>query len=102
VKLSRVEFSDEAEEDLLAIRIYLTEKASAAVADRFVESLIARSEALSSFADRGSPRDDLALGVRTISHKKSVLIAYRVREEIVIVLGFFYRGRDVTAAFKTD
>jgi toxin ParE1/3/4 len=96
----RVDFSEEAEDDLLAIRDYLAAHADEAIADQFIEALIARCESLSRFADRGSPRDDLAAGVRTIGHKKSVLIAYRVREKVVTVLGFFSRGRDVTAAFR--
>jgi plasmid stabilization system protein ParE len=100
VKRFRVEISSEAEEDLDAIRMYVRDEASEEVAERLVDELTTRCEKLSAFPDRGAARDDLAVGVRTIAHKRTVLIVYRVREDVVTVVGFFYRGRDVDSAFR--
>jgi plasmid stabilization system protein ParE len=100
VKRYRVVYSDDAEDDLHAIGLYLAAEASPAIAERFVEALIARCEKLATYPNRGAQRHDSAAGLRTISNKKSVLIAYRVGEEVVTVVGFLYRGRDVAAVLR--
>ena len=86
MKRYRVDYSDDAEDDLHAIGLYLAAEASVPVAERFVEGLIARCEKLANYPERGARRHEAA-GLRTISHKKSVLIAYRVGEEVVTVVG---------------
>ncbi|MEA3063506.1 MAG: hypothetical protein QOJ94_3287 [Sphingomonadales bacterium] len=96
----RIDISDQAEDDLLAIKLYIASQGAPEAAERLAEELIARCEDLCSFPDRGAPRDDLARGVRTLVHEKRTLIAYRVRDDVVTVLGFFYRGRDVGMAFR--
>lgn len=73
----------------------MTVESSEAVAERFIEALLARCERLAIFPSRGSPRGDLGAGVRTAVDKRSVVIVYRVRKEVVTVVGFFYRGRGV-------
>jgi toxin ParE1/3/4 len=100
MKRLRVDISDEAEDDLHAIKLYIATQGAPEAADRLAEELIAHCEGLCAFPDRGAPRDDLARGVRTLVHERRTLIAYKVGEHAVTVLGFFYRGRDVEAAFR--
>jgi toxin ParE1/3/4 len=94
----RVRFSEDASADLHQIELYIASQSSLAVAHRFREALIERCEALGEFPDRGRPRDDWAPGIRTINHRKRVLVVYRVAEQDVTIVAFFYRGRDVDAA----
>ncbi len=98
MKRFRVAISDDAEDDLDAIRAYVAAEGSPARAERLIDALLGRCGKLAALPGRGAPRDDLGPGVRTIIHKRSVTIVYRVREDAVTVVGFFYRGRDVAAA----
>lgn len=100
MKRFRVAVSDDAEADLEAIRRYIASEASPAQAERFCDVLLARCERLESFLGRGARRDDLGAGVRTLVHKRSATVVYRVGEEVVEVVGFFYRGKDVPTALR--
>ena len=96
MKRFRVAVSDDAEDDLDAIRCYIASGGSMSVAESFVEALLKRCERLTTFPGRGARRDDLGQGVRTLVHKRSVTIVYRVLGAEVVILGFFYRGQDVS------
>lgn len=91
----RVRFSEDASADLHQIELYVAAQSSLPVARRYTEALIRRCEALGDFPNRGRPRDDLGSSVRTISHRRRVLVVYRVAPGKVTILGFFYYGRDV-------
>lgn len=60
MKRYRVDYSDDAEDDLHAIGLYLAAEASVPVAQRFVEELIARCEKLATYPGRGARRHDAA------------------------------------------
>ncbi len=96
----RVKFSDDASADLYQIELYVAAQSSSPVARRFTDALIGRCEALREFPHRGRPRDDLAPGVRTISHRRRVLVVYRVTGRNVTIVGFFYYGRDIDTAMR--
>ncbi|MEA3031786.1 MAG: toxin ParE1/3/4 [Sphingomonadales bacterium] len=96
----RVTFSEDASADIHQIELYVASQASLPVARRFTEALIERCEALGEFPDRGRLRDDWAPGIRTISHRRRVLVVYRVGEQHVTIVACFYRGRDVDAAMR--
>jgi toxin ParE1/3/4 len=49
---------------------------------------------LSEFPKRGTPRDDLRPGLRTIAWRRRVTIAFVVEDADVVVIGLFYGGRD--------
>lgn len=55
--------------------------------------------ALNLFPERGSRRDDLEPGVRTIGFERRVVIAFRVLSDEVEILRVFYGGQDVDAQF---
>jgi plasmid stabilization system protein ParE len=47
-----------------------------------------------SVPERGTARDDIRPGVRVVSFRGRVAIAFTVAEDTVCVLGFCYGGRD--------
>lgn len=98
----RVEFSSAAEDQLTALLSFIAEKASPEVAFDYVDSIVAHCESFSTFPHRGTMRDDLRPGLRITNFKKRVLIAFRVKEAVVQVLGIFYGGQDFEAAFERD
>jgi plasmid stabilization system protein ParE len=95
VKRYEVIFLPHAERRLGAIEAFIAEHSSPAIAERFVASLVDRALRLDSFPSRGTPRNDLMRGLRTIVHRRTVTIAYVVQGDEVATTDFLYRGEDV-------
>lgn len=98
----RVRFAPEAEAQLLSLYRYIAAEASPAIARRYAEAIIARCESLETFAERGTPRDDVRPGLRTMAFRRRVTIAFRVTGEEVSILGIFGAGQDVEALLRED
>jgi toxin ParE1/3/4 len=62
------------------------ESADRAVADAYLDRIEQKIVSVAEFPLRGTPRDDLAAGVRTLVFERRLLIAYRVENAVVIVL----------------
>ncbi|HYW17631.1 MAG TPA: type II toxin-antitoxin system RelE/ParE family toxin [Allosphingosinicella sp.] len=99
MKRYKVIFLPHAERRLAAIEAYIAERASQAIAERFVAVLVDRALKLDSFPSRGTPRNDLMQGLRTIVHRRTVTIAYVVDGDEIEVTDFLYRGEDVAGRF---
>lgn len=82
----RVEFLDTAADDMVALHLWVETEANADVADAYIERLRARCIKLSEFPHRGTPRDDLVSGGRSLSFERRMLIFYRVAGEVVQIL----------------
>ncbi|HMK91286.1 MAG TPA: type II toxin-antitoxin system RelE/ParE family toxin [Methylocystis sp.] len=98
----RVIFSPEAEAQLVAIYRWISEKASPTIADRFTAAIVDYCEKLEQFPERGTRRDDLRPGLRTIGFRRRVTIAFAVEADAVTIIGVFYGGQDFEAAFQID
>jgi plasmid stabilization system protein ParE len=94
VKRYRIIISPEAEAQLATIYRYVADGASPEIALRFTSKIVERCRALESFPSRGTPRDDLRHGIRTIVFRRRTIIAYRVLDAVVEVLGIFHGGQD--------
>jgi toxin ParE1/3/4 len=91
-----VMFAPEAEAQLLSLyRYIIAYEASPDIAQGYVGAIIEHCEALKNFPNRGSPRDDLRPGLRTLSFRRRVTIVYMVEAKRVTVLGIFYGGQDM-------
>lgn len=90
----RVVFAPEAEDQLDELYRYIAGQATAEIADRYVGRVIDYCEGLAEYPIRGTARDDIRPGVRTTSYKKRTVIAFAVRENLVLILGIFHGGRD--------
>ena len=95
-----VRFSPEAEEQITSLFDYLASEASPRIASRYVEGILTFCDGLKTFPLRGSPRDDIRLGIRTISYKKRALIAYATEESQVLILGVYHGGQDYEALIR--
>ncbi|MBU0557351.1 MAG: type II toxin-antitoxin system RelE/ParE family toxin [Alphaproteobacteria bacterium] len=94
---SVVSFAPEAEAQLISLFRYIAREASADIADRYVGAIVEHCEKLAEFPHRGSPRDDVRLGLRTIAFRRRVTIAYSAIDASVTILGIFYGGQDFAA-----
>lgn len=73
-------------QDLIALHRWIMDEADRTIADGYVDRIERKIAGLAQFPGRGTPRDDLAPGVRTLVFERRVLIAYRVEEAAVTVL----------------
>ena len=89
-----VSFAPEVEAQLLSLYRYIAGKASPEIADRYLGAIVEHCEKSKDFAQRGTPRDDIRLGLRTTPFKRRVIIAYAVTNDRVIMLGIYYGGQD--------
>ncbi len=98
----RVVHSAAAKAQLLAVYRYIADEANPDIAQRYTGSILDQCEKLNRFPDRGTPRDDLRPGLRTIAFKRRVVIAYAVMEDRVLIVGIFYGGQDFAALLTED
>ena len=79
----------------MSIFRYIAKESSPRIATSYNESIREACEDLKSFPLRGTARSQSASGVRTMGFDHSVTIAFRVLDARVVIVGIFYRGRDV-------
>lgn len=63
----------------------------------YVGRIQVHCESLREMPERGTKRDDLATGIRTLNFERRAIIAYRVEGEIVRIVRVFYAGQDFPA-----
>jgi toxin ParE1/3/4 len=98
----RVVFRQEALEDLEELYEFIADAGSPENAASFTESIVSFCESFADFAHRGTSRDDLRPGLRTVGFRKRVVIAFAVINETAAIIGIFYGGRDHERLLSTD
>ena len=94
----KVYFRPQAEGDLFALYDYIAGKAGGSVASNYIDRIEAACMALTSFPQRGTRRDDILPGLRTIGFERQVTIAFRVLKTRVEIVTIAYGGR----VFETE
>lgn len=97
-----VSFAPEAEAQLLALFRYIAGEASPKIAERYLGTVVELCEKLESFPLRGTPRDDIRPGLRTIAFRRRVTVAYSVADKDVTILGISYGGQDVATLISDE
>jgi len=89
---------------LAAIRDYIADAADLDTASAFVEAIVDHCQGLETFPHRGSLRDDLRPGLRTIGFRRRAVITFDVDDDArqVTIHGVFYGGQDLDLAFGAD
>jgi toxin ParE1/3/4 len=96
---SRSIWSPEAEQDLLAVWIYVAREASPDVANEQLRSLDRACEALAQWPHSGRARDELFRGVRSIV-VEAYVVFYRVGNSAIEIIRVLHGRRDVDAIFS--
>lgn len=89
-----VVFTPEAREQISALYRWIAAEASPEIALRYTEAVIAQCEALSSFPERGTLRDDIRPGLRITSYRKRTVIAFAIETDRVTIIGVFHGGQN--------
>ncbi|MGD9816233.1 MAG: type II toxin-antitoxin system RelE/ParE family toxin [Hyphomonadaceae bacterium] len=97
-----VRFDREASADLLSIRDHIAEVRGKAFAAEFTQRIVDYCESFAALPHRGTKRDKIMPGLRTVGWRRTVTIAFQVFEDErrVVILGVFYRGRDSLAEMR--
>ncbi len=96
----KVTFRPAAEADLFALYRYIAGESGAARAGDYVSRIEEACMALATFPKRGTRRDDIAPGLRTIGFERRVTIAFRVLEDVVEIVTIAYAGRDFAIGLR--
>jgi plasmid stabilization system protein ParE len=98
----RVVFSPEAELELVSLYFHIAEAASPEIAAKYNEDIVRECESLRNLPHRGTRRDNIRAGLRTIGFRRRVTIAFEVTGSVVTILGVFYGGRDFEKMFEEE
>lgn len=96
----KILFAAEVEQQLDTIEDYIALAGGyPAVAEQFVDDIVAYCESFETFPERGTRRDDLLPGLRTVGYRRRITIAFRVDTArlTATILGVFYGGQDFEA-----
>ena len=97
-----VSFRPRAEADLFGLYQYIADEAGTTVAGAYIDRIEAACLALATFPERGTRRDDIPPGLRTIGFERRATIAFQVSPGEVVIVRIFYGGQDYERAFERD
>jgi toxin ParE1/3/4 len=89
----KVVFSPGAETDLDELEQYLGSRFSEERAQRYVRRIVSYCVSLTTAPYRGSPRNDIRKGLRTVGFERRVTIAFEIFENRIVISGISYAGR---------
>ncbi|MNE03017.1 Plasmid stabilization system protein [compost metagenome] len=89
-----VVLSPEAATDLAALYDWIAERASPDTALGYIDRLERYIRGFDYASERGTLRNDVREGLRTVGFERRVTIAFNVTAQEVIVLGLFYGGQN--------
>jgi toxin ParE1/3/4 len=98
--MARVVFSPRAQRQLQGLFAFLAPRAGSVRARAYVRRVIAACRRLDHFPERGTRRDEIMPGLRTLGFERRVTIAFTIEGNSVIILGVFYGGQDYEAALR--
>ena len=100
MKRFKVSFRPQAETDLFGLYDYVAQEADRAVAGAYIDRIEAACMALETFPNRGTRRDDIRQGMRTIAFERRATIVFQVVKAEVVIVRIFYGGQDYERALR--
>ena len=97
--MARVVFAESARADLDDIFAWIADHAGLEVALAYTSRIEHFCRKMTPFPQRGTARNDLRPGLRTVGFERRVTIAFTVKGEDVIILRILYAGRSLDLAF---
>lgn len=95
MKYYTVRLSPEAQNDLVQIHDYVTDRSGSTItADRYLERIDGFLSSFDIFPERGTVRDDMRPGLRIVGFESSASVAFLVEDDDVIILRILAGGRE--------
>jgi plasmid stabilization system protein ParE len=98
--MPKVVYAPEAETHLVSLFIHIAAAASPEIAANYTEAIVKQCESLRTFPGQGAQRDEIRPGLRILGFRKRVSIAFEITGDVVTILGIFYGGQNIEAAFE--
>jgi toxin ParE1/3/4 len=98
MKKFKVSFRPLAEADLFGLYRYIAKEAGLRVAGAYIDRIEAACMALETFPERGTRRDDIRPGLRTMGFERRATIVFQVKRAEVVIVRIFYGGQDYERA----
>jgi toxin ParE1/3/4 len=98
----KVEFLRRAEDDLFGLYEIIAAQAGPDIAGHYVERIEAACLALETSPMRGTRRDDISPGLRTMGFERRATIVFRVRGSRATIVRIFYGGRDFERLLRSS
>ncbi|MBX9699745.1 MAG: type II toxin-antitoxin system RelE/ParE family toxin [Acetobacteraceae bacterium] len=95
----RIVFAPEARADLRELYLFIAAHSGDARALGYVSRIEAFCRGFGDVPERGTRRDDLRPGLRTVGFERRVTLAFTVTADAVVFLRILYGGRDLHATF---
>lgn len=92
-------FAPEALNDLRQLYTVIALDAGAERAQSYTDRLAQYCFGLATFPERGTRRDDLRQGLRTVGYRRRVTVAFHIATTAVVIDRLLYGGRDLAAIF---
>src|ERR1700731_166485 len=94
MKRNRVSFRPLAEADLFGLYRHITEQAGREVAGSYIDRIEEACMALEYFPERGTRRDDIRPGLRTMGFERRATIVFRAIKDEAVIVRIFYGGQN--------
>ena len=95
---AEIRFRPLAVRDLFDLYDFIAAQSGRQRAGDYIGRIEAACFQLKDFPERGTKRDDLAPGLRTLGFEGRATIAFRVQDGEVEIVRIFYGGRDIETA----
>jgi toxin ParE1/3/4 len=89
-----VRFRPRAEKDLFELYEFIAADRGDPVAESYIDRIEAVCSGLERLPNRGVRRDDIRLGLRTMSFERRATIVYHVGNGVVTIIRIFHSGQD--------
>lgn len=93
----KLRFAPEALAQLEDLEKYIAEASSPIRAANYIDAIIDHCDRLTTFPLRGTARDDLRAGLRTIGFRRRVTILFEVAHDTLNIIGVYYGGKNFEA-----
>ena len=90
--MRQVVYGDGAQADMRELFDWIADRAGVRVAENYTNRIRAFCRRLDLFPIRGTSRDDLAPGLRTVGWRKRATVAFLVEDERVIIVRVLRKG----------
>lgn len=100
MKHHEVVWHPKARADLIGLYDWIAGQADTDTAFAYTSKIEEHTTRLSQFPERGTPREDLAPGLRTMPYRRRTVIAYRAVDGMVEIVRVVHAGRDMGVMFE--
>jgi len=102
MKRFEVEFLPQAAAEPLGLYDFIAQISGRGIAEGYLRRIEATCESLGRFPHRGTARDDIRPGFRTMGFERRATIAFQIQGGKVLIARIFYGGRDYETLLRSQ